>query len=252
MGLFSRKKKDKNIGAGMAELVVPVHIAIIPDGNRRWARERMLPVKAGHKEGAEIFKRVVRHAEKLGVRYITFYAFSTENWKRSETEVEALMSLMLGYLKNSEEEMGIDKGKLRIRVIGDRTALSEELQQEIARVEDETKDHTKITLNLAINYGGRDEITKAVRKIAADVKDGNLAPEDIKEETIGMNLYTGDTPDPDLLIRTSGEERISNYLLWQLAYSEFYFTEKYWPDFHEEELEEAIREYSKRQRRYGG
>ena len=252
MGLFNRGKRHIHTEAGTTDLVVPAHIAIIPDGNRRWAKEHHLPVKAGHKEGAEVFKRVVRHAEKLGVRYITFYAFSTENWRRSESEVEALMSLMLSYLVNSEEEMGLDKGKLRIRIIGERQELSEALQREINRIEEETKDHTKITLNIAINYGGRDEITQAVKSIANKVKDGEIKPEDIKEETISENLFTADSPDPDLLIRTSGEERISNYLLWQLAYSEFYFTDKYWPDFHEEELEKAIREYSKRQRRYGG
>jgi len=254
MGLFNRNNKTKK-NKGTAEgqnLVVPAHIAIIPDGNRRWAKERMLPVAAGHKEGAEVFRRMVRHAESLGVKYITFYAFSTENWKREATEVETLMKLLLNFLVNSEKELGKDKDKIRIKVIGDRTRLSEDLQREIARVEKETENNTAITANMAINYGGRDELTNGVREIAEKVKNGELNPEEITEDTVESHLYTAGTPDPDLLIRTSGEERISNYLLWQLAYTEFYFTEKNWPDFNKHDLEEAIKAYSNRHRRFGG
>ncbi len=253
MGLFNRnnKRKNKN-GTAQETLVVPAHIAIIPDGNRRWAKNKMLPVAAGHKEGAEVFRRIVRHAESLGVKYITFYAFSTENWKREDSEVETLMKLLLNFLVNSEKELGKDKDKIRIKVIGDRTRLSEDLQREIARVEKETESNTAIVANMAINYGGRDELTHSVRAIAKQVQEGILNPEDITEETVEGNLYTAGTPDPDLLIRTSGEERISNYLLWQLAYTEFHFSKKLWPDFNEQDLEEAIRAYSNRHRRFGG
>ena len=254
MGLFSGRK-TKNNQKGTAEfqtLAVPAHIAIIPDGNRRWAKKRRLPVAAGHREGAEVFRRIVRHAEHLGVKYITFYAFSTENWKRDDAEVETLMRLLLNFLVNSEKELGADKDKIRIRVIGDRSRLSEEMQQEIARVEAETAANTNIVANMAINYGGRDELKACVQSIAEQVQQGAITPQNITEETISQNLYTKDTPDPDLLIRTSGEERISNYLLWQMAYTEFYFTDKLWPDFNEQDLEEAIRVYSSRQRRFGG
>lgn len=254
MGLFNFNNKRKN-NKGTAEgenLVVPAHIAIIPDGNRRWAKERRLPVAAGHKEGAEVFRRMVRHAESLGVKYITFYAFSTENWKRDDSEVETLMKLLLSFLINSEKELGKDKDKIRIKVIGDRSGLSEDLQREIARVEKETENNTAITANMAINYGGRDEIKNSVCEIAKKVKAGEINPEDITEDTVEAHLYTAGTPDPDLLIRTSGEERISNYLLWQLAYTEFHFAKKNWPDFNEQDLEEAIKAYSNRHRRFGG
>lgn len=254
MGLFRGRKMRKNTKgtAGSQGLAVPAHIAIIPDGNRRWAKKRMLPVVAGHREGAEVFRRIVRHAEHLGIKYITFYAFSTENWKRDDAEVETLMKLLLNFLLNSEKELGADKDKICIRVIGDRSRLSQQMQEEIVRVERETEDNTNIIVNMAINYGGRDELKTCVQSIARKVKDGALEPEEITEETISQNLYTKDTPDPDLLIRTSGEERISNYLLWQMAYTEFYFTHKLWPDFNERDLEEAVKVYSSRQRRFGG
>lgn len=249
---FWRSGKGKKMTADTATWAVPQHIAIIPDGNRRWAKKRMLPVKAGHREGAEVFRRIVRHAEHLGVKYITFYAFSTENWKRDASEVDALMGLLLNFLLNSEEELGKDKDKIRIRVIGRRERLSPELQQEIARVEKETENNRNIIVNMAINYGGRDELVDCVQKIAKETEQGLLTSEQIDEEVIESHLFTADTPDPDLLIRTSGEQRISNYLLWQMAYTEFYFTDKLWPDFDEKELEEAVRVYSSRQRRFGG
>ena len=254
MGLFSGRRAKKVVkgAAGSQGFAVPAHIAIIPDGNRRWAKKKMLPVAAGHREGAEVFRRIVRHAEHLGVKYITFYAFSTENWKRDDAEVETLMKLLLNFLLNSEKELGADKDKICIKVIGDRSRLSRQMQDEIARVEKETQQNTNIIVNMAINYGGRDELKTCVQTIAGKVKAGELSPEAITEETISQNLYTRDTPDPDLLIRTSGEERISNYLLWQMAYTEFYFTNKLWPDFNEKDLEEAVQVYSSRQRRFGG
>lgn len=254
MGLFSGKKTNKGIKgtAGSQDFAVPVHIAIIPDGNRRWAKKRMLPVAAGHREGAEVFRRIVRHAEHLGVKYITFYAFSTENWKRDDAEVETLMKLLLNFLLNSEKELGADKDKICIKVIGDRSRLSQQMQDEITRVEKETEQNTNIIVNMAINYGGRDELKYCIQSIARQVQEGVFCPDDITEETISQNLYTKDTPDPDLLIRTSGEERISNYLLWQMAYTEFYFTKKLWPDFNEKDLEDAVHVYSSRQRRFGG
>lgn len=249
---FWRSGKNKRAAAESEPLTVPQHIAIIPDGNRRWARKRMLPVKAGHREGAEVFRRIVRHAEHLGVKYITFYAFSTENWKREPSEVDALMGLLLRFLLNSEEELGKDKDKIRIRVIGKREQLSQELQREIARVEKETENNKNIIVNMAINYGGRDELVSCVQSVSREIEQGRLKPEQVDEAVITSHLYTADTPDPDLLIRTSGEQRISNYLLWQMAYTEFYFSEKLWPDFDEKALEEAIRVYSGRQRRFGG
>ena len=257
MGLFHSRgnrinRNGENGAAGSQSLAVPCHIAIIPDGNRRWAKKRMLPVSAGHREGAEVFRRIVRHAEHLGVKYITFYAFSTENWKRGDSEVETLMKLLLNFLLNSEKELGADKDKICIHVIGDRSRLSRQMQEEIARVEKETAHNTNIIVNMAINYGGRDEIRQCIQKIADRVKTGQLSPEDITEQVISDHLYTKGTPDPDLLIRTSGEERISNYLLWQMAYTEFYFTHKLWPDFNEKDLEEAVHVYSSRQRRFGG
>ena len=250
--VFRKTGGNKKNKTETETLTVPRHIAIIPDGNRRWAKKRMLPVKAGHREGAEVFRRIVRHAEHLGVKYITFYAFSTENWKRDASEVDALMGLLLRFLLNSEEELGKDKDKIRIRVIGKREQLSPELQREIARVEKETENNTNIIVNMAINYGGRDELVNCVRTISQEIKQGVLTPEKIDEKVIEAHLYTAETPDPDLLIRTSGEQRISNYLLWQMAYTEFYFSDKLWPDFDEKALEEAVRVYSSRQRRFGG
>lgn len=246
------KKKEVTSSEKIENLIIPEHIAIIPDGNRRWAKAKKLPVSVGHKTGADMFKKVVKYSGDIGVKYITFYAFSTENWKRDESEVKTLMSMLLNFLNNSNEELGKDKNKIRIKVIGDRTKLSAELNEGIDKIEAETKNNSNITVNIAINYGGRAEITDCVKKIAEDVKSGNLSIDDITEEIIGENLYTAGTPEPDLLIRTSGELRISNYLLWQLAYTEFYFADVNWPDFDSNELDKAILAYNKRQRRYGG
>lgn len=229
---------------------VPTHIAIIPDGNRRWAKLHHVPTKVGHREGAYTFKRMVKAADRYGVKYITFYAFSTENWSREQTEVDALMELMLGFLQNAEKEIGGDN--VIIKVIGDRTRLSSQLQQEIERVERLTATNTGLTLFLGINYGGRSELVHSVKTIAQKVVDGSLSVEQIQESTIAENLYTGGYPDPDLLIRTSKEERISNFLLYQLAYTEFYFTDVLWPDFNEDEFQKALLCYQERQRRFGG
>ena len=233
-------------------LNVPHHIAVIPDGNRRWARERGLAPIFGHKEGVETYKKLLENAADLGVSYVTFYAFSTENWKRNEAEVEGLMSLLAFQLKNFNKILGKNREKIRFKVIGNRQGLSSSLQKAIVKMEEETKNNTALTAVIAINYGGRDEILHSVKSIVSDVNNGFIDFDNIDEETISNYLYTGNIPDPDLLIRTSGEERISNFLLWQLAYTEFYFDKCWWPDFSSENLLEAIRVFSKRQRRYGG
>ncbi len=228
------------------------HIAIIPDGNRRWAKKRALPVAAGHKAGAKQFKNIVKACWKRGIKYVTFYAFSTENWKREQNEVDALMKLLGTFLTNYKEELGEDGDKIRIHVIGDRSKLSEKLNEEIDIVEKATGENDGIIVNIAINYGSRDEILNAVRSLSEKVATGELKSGDINEEIFSNALYTGNVPDPDLLIRTSGELRISNFVLWQLAYSELYFADCYWPDFDEKELDKAIAAFNERKRRFGG
>jgi len=242
--LFKKKEKSEE------KLNVPTHIAIIPDGSRRWARKRSLPIKAGHKEGAETFRKVVEAAANMGIKYVTFYAFSTENWSRSKEEVDTLMEMLLAFLKNAEKELG--GNSVQIKVIGRRAELSEELRREIIRVEKITSKNSNIIVNIAINYGGREEILSGVKSIAEKVRKGELNPQSITEEDISSSLYTKDSPDPDLLIRTSGENRISNFLLWQFAYTEIYFTDVLWPDFSKEHLKAAVEEYGKRNRRFGG
>ena len=242
--------QQTEIQDGGAPTMVPRHIAVIPDGNRRWAQKRGLPTVAGHKEGVENFRRLLAACADRGIRYVSFYAFSTENWKRSEQEVQGLMRLMLQYLRNFDKVMGKHKNKVRFLIAGERSQLSKELQEGIEIMERETANNTDLTAVICINYGGRDEIVHGVRKLASQVAEGTLKPEDITEAHVGASLYT-DLPDPDLLIRTSGEERISNFMLWQLAYAEFYFTPALWPDFSEEELDQAIDTYNKRQRRFG-
>lgn len=233
----------------MEEKNMPKHIAIIMDGNRRWAKARNLPIKAGHKAGAETLKKVVRYANKIGIKYMTVYAFSTENWKRSAEEVSALMLLLENYLNDFTKEA--DTENIVIRVLGDLTPLSENLRDGIKRAIERTKDNTGIIFNIALNYGGRNEITNAVKEIAKQVKEGKLNIEDITEETVSNNLYTKNIPDPDLLIRTSGEIRLSGFLPWQSVYSEFLFIDKLWPDFSEKDLDEAIKVYEKRNRKFG-
>ena len=234
----------------MEETNLPKHIAIIMDGNRRWAKLRNLDPRLGHKKGAETLENIVKYCNKIGIKYLTVYAFSTENWKRSKEEVGALMMLLQNYLDDFSKRANTDN--IRIKMLGDRDGLSKGLLKSMDNAIERTKDNTGVTFNVAFNYGGRDEIIKAVRKIAVDVKEDKLDVEDINEELISNNLYTGGMPDPDLMIRTSGEIRLSNFLPWQLVYSEFYFTDKLWPDFTNEDLDEAIDEYNRRNRKFGG
>ena len=228
---------------------MPKHIAIIMDGNRRWAREKGLDPKIGHKEGAKTLEKIVRYANKIGLGYITVYAFSTENWKRAEDEVGALMLLLQNYLDDYSKRA--DTENIKVKVLGDISVLSSGMQKSINNCMERTKDNTGVTFNIALNYGGRDEIIKAVKQISREVKEGKIDIEQINEQTISNNLYTAGQPDPDLLIRTSGELRTSNFLPWQIVYSEFVFVEKNWPDFEEKDLDEAIEIYQKRNRKFG-
>ena len=229
---------------------MPKHIAIIMDGNRRWAREKRLDPKQGHREGAKTLEKIVRYANKIGLEYITVYAFSTENWKRSEDEVGALMILLQKYLDDYSKRAYTEN--IKVKVLGDITRLSEGMQKSIKKCMERTKNNTGVVFNIALNYGSRNEIVSAVKNIAYEVKNGNINVEDITEDTISNNLYTAGEPDPDLLIRTSGELRLSNFLLWQLAYTEFLFVDKHWPDFSEEDIDMAIEVFQKRNRKFGG
>ena len=229
---------------------IPQHIAIILDGNGRWAKAKGMPRNYGHTAGAKNVETVCQAAHDLGVKYVTMYAFSTENWNRPEGEVEALMKLLESYLKNCIKTA--DKNNMRVRVIGDTTRLSERFQERIRELEAASAKNDGLNLQIAINYGSRDEMTRAMRRMSEDVAAGKRKPEEITESVFEEYLDTAGIPDPDLLIRTSGELRLSNFLLWQLAYSEFYFTDVPWPDFHKEELERAIEAYNKRDRRCGG
>ncbi len=234
----------------MKEKIMPKHIAIIMDGNRRWAKERGLDPKLGHKEGADNLKRIAKYANKIGIQYLTVYAFSTENWKRTKEEVGALMVLLQKYVEDFLNDTS--KNNIRIKILGDITRLDEGLQKSIQKIVEATANCTGLTLNIAFNYGGRDEIVKAVKKIAKQVQDKEISIEDINEDLVSNSLYTAGQPEPDLLIRPGGEQRISNYLLWQLAYTEFLFIPKYWPDFSEEDLDEAIQIFENRNRKFGG
>ena len=228
---------------------VPQHVAIILDGNGRWAKRRGMPRNYGHVQGAKNVEVICRAAHDMGIKYLTVYAFSTENWKRPQDEVDALMKLLNQYMKNCQKTA--KKNNMKVRVIGDKSGLSEPIQRDIAALEEATKEYDGLNFTIALNYGGRDELTRAVRKIARAVKDGEIDPGDITEELITKYLDTAGLPDPDLMIRTSYELRISNYLLWQLAYAEFYFTEVPWPDFDEKELQKAVEAYQQRDRRLG-
>ncbi|SDB44455.1 undecaprenyl diphosphate synthase [Ruminococcaceae bacterium FB2012] len=228
---------------------MPVHVGVIMDGNGRWAKKRGLPRKFGHREGAKTFRKIVRHAKAIGIKYITFYAFSTENWKRPDDEVQSIMKLFEKYLDELDDFL---KEHVRIRFIGDRSMLTETLQAKMKRSEELSKDYDLMTLILAINYGGRDEITNAVKLIAEDVKAGNIEPSEIDENLIQSRLYTAEIPDVDLIIRPSGEQRLSNFLIWQSAYAEYYFTDILWPDFSKKDLEKAVEVYRDRHRRFGG
>lgn len=228
---------------------IPKHVAIILDGNGRWAKSKGMPRNYGHTMGAKNVETVCQAADELGIKYLTLYAFSTENWNRPENEVNALMTLLESYLKNCIRTA--DKNNMRVRMIGDASRLSEKFQKRIAELEEASRDNTGLNLTIAINYGSRNEMIRAMKKMADDRDHGVISKDDIGEELFASYLDTKELPDPDLLIRTSGEQRLSNYLLWQLAYSEFYFTDVPWPDFHKAELEEAVRAYNNRDRRFG-
>ncbi len=236
MSLFKKKTAERNL---------PQHIAIIMDGNGRWAKNRKMPRSAGHIAGAKTFKNIARYCNKIGLKYLTVYAFSTENWKRPKQEVDGIMNLLRDYLKDAEN---FKDENIRVRFIGDRTPLDDDIKELMAKNESDSRNATGLTLYIAINYGGRDEITHAVREI---VKEG-IDSQDITEDVISSHLYTKDCPDPDFIIRPSGEYRLSNYLIWQSAYAEYWFSDILWPDFTQKHLEKAIEDYNKRNRRFGG
>lgn len=225
------------------------HIAIIMDGNGRWAVKHNLPRTAGHKKGAEVVMDIAKAAKNIGVKYLTIYAFSTENWKRPQSEVNALMNLLRQYLSRDFEKL--DKENIRIRFIGERDMLADDIVLKMNELENLTKNNTAATLVIALSYGSRAEIVHGVRALGMKIKKGEISPEDVDEKTISEALYTKDIPDPDILIRTSGEQRLSNYLLWQLAYAEFFFTPTLWPDFTATELKQIMETYQTRERRYG-
>lgn len=242
MHLFKRKKQT--------ERRVPTHIAIIMDGNGRWAKKRGLPRTAGHAVGAETFRKIANYAKSIGLTYLTVYAFSTENWKRSEQEVAAIMELLEKYLREAIRDM--DKNKVKFFFFGDLTRLSPELQQEAQEAMERSKKYAGVQVNFCLNYGARDEIVRAARAFAEQCVSGAAKPEELTEDQFSELLYSAGVPDPDLIIRPSGELRTSNFLLWQSAYSEYYFTDTLWPDFSEKDMEKAIEAYNLRNRRYGG
>ena len=229
---------------------MPQHVAIILDGNGRWAKAKGMPRNYGHAQGSKNVERICEEAWRMGIKYLTVYAFSTENWNRPQDEVDALMKLLRNYMKTCLKTA--EKNDMKIRVIGDKTKLDDDIRTRIAELEEATKNNGGLNFQIAINYGSRDEITRAVRNLAKDCAEGKVNADEINERVIESYLDTHDIPDPDLLIRTSGEQRLSNYLLWQLAYTEFYFTDVPWPDFSKEELLKAVEQYNKRDRRYGG
>ena len=254
MGIFDRLtgRGPRASGEERKDRPVPRHIAVIMDGNGRWAKKRGLPRKAGHKVGAETFRTIATYCKDIGVKYFTVYAFSTENWKRPQDEVDALMNLFRTYLKEAAETM-VARG-VAVRVLGDLSVLPADIQRQIDEVHAlaDTLGEDAATASLCINYGGRDEIKNAVRALAHDVQAGRLRPEDITEDTISAHLYTAHMPDPDLIIRPSGEVRTSNFLLWQSAYSEYYFTDVLWPGFSTKDMDAAIDDFNRRSRRFGG
>ena len=242
------KSKNEELEIDMER--VPQHIAIIMDGNGRWAKKRGLPRKMGHKAGADTLEKVSRAAQDLGVKHLTVYAFSTENWSRPQNEVDALMKLLRNYMKTCLKTAA--KNDMKIRVIGDIEPLDADIKSRIRELEEATANNGGLNFTIALNYGSRDEMTRAARKLAKDCVAGKVNPDMIDESVFNSYLDTNDIPDPDLMIRTSGEQRLSNYLLWQLAYSEFYFTDVPWPEFTKEELIKAVEEYNRRHRRFGG
>ena len=229
---------------------IPQHIAIILDGNGRWAKKKGMPRNYGHAEGSKNVERICEDAYKMGVKYLTVYAFSTENWKRPKDEVAALMNLLRNYMKTCLKTA--EKNRMRVRVLGDKSGLDDDIRTRIAELEEATKNNDGLNFQIALNYGSRDEMVRAMKKMCFDCKEGKIETEQINETLFASYLDTHDIPDPDLMIRTSGEQRLSNYLLWQLAYAEFYFTDVLWPDFTKEELAKAIEYYNGRDRRFGG
>lgn len=237
--MFFRKNKKSE------ERILPRHIAIIMDGNGRWAKRRSLPRSAGHAAGSKTFKTIARYCNKIGIKYLTVYAFSTENWKRPKAEVDNIMNILRDYLKDTDS---FKEENIKLEFIGDRTPLADDIKELMLKAEADSADATGLHLNIALNYGGRDEIVHAVRQI---VKEG-ISPDKINEETISSRLYTAGQPDPDFIIRPSGEYRLSNYLIWQSAYAEYWFSDVLWPDFSPRDLEKALDDFSKRNRRFGG
>lgn len=229
---------------------IPQHVAIILDGNGRWAKKRGMPRNYGHAQGSKNVERICEDAYKMGIKYLTVYAFSTENWARPRDEVDALMKLLRNYMKTCLKTA--EKNRMKVRVIGELGKLDDDIRSRIFELQEASKDNDGLNFTIAINYGSRDELARAARKIAEDVQKQKIRTEDIDQELFGSYLDTAGIPDPDLLIRTSGEQRLSNFLLWQLAYTEFYFTDTAWPDFTKEELMQAIEKYNSRDRRYGG
>jgi len=228
---------------------IPTHVAIILDGNGRWAKKRLMPRNYGHSQGSKVVEKICEDAYNIGIKYLTVYAFSTENWKRPKDEVDALMKLLNNYLDTSIKTS--KKNNMRVRIIGDKSGLSDGIQTKIKALEEASKENTGLNFQVAINYGSRDEIIRAVKALSQDLKEDRLAVEDIDEGVFSRYLDTGDIPDPDLMIRTSGEQRLSNFLLWQQAYTEFYFTDVLWPDFTKDELIKAVEYYSERKRNFG-
>lgn len=245
---FLKQRRQEKLLTEIDMENLPRHVGLIMDGNGRWARRRGLPRSAGHSAGAKVLKTITEFASDMGIRYVTAYAFSTENWKRPKEEVDALMDLLLEYLKDKKL---LEGNQVRLQFIGDRSMLTDEIREQMAIAEEESKDRTRTTLYLAINYGGQQEITRAVQSLCYKVQGGELSPEDITENLIGEQLYTA-VPDVDLIIRPSGEYRLSNFLLWQSAYSEFWFSHICWPDFTTEHFTQAILDYQNRNRRFGG
>jgi len=247
---FFKDKKNEKENIALSEIELPEHIGIIMDGNGRWAKKRNLPRSAGHTAGAKNFRTITKYCSSIGIKYLTVYAFSTENWKRPADEVNALMSLFKSYLEEAIRDFKDED--IVVRFIGDKSAFSEDLQQLIDENESMSASRTGMVLNIAMNYGSRDEIVRAVKNIAADALAGKISVDDINNQLISDNLYTAGQPDPDLVIRPSGEHRISNFLLWQSAYTEYVVMDVLWPDFTKEMLDNAIIEYAKRNRRFGG
>lgn len=247
---IGKSQKETEELTDISQIELPKHVGIIMDGNGRWAKKRGLPRSAGHKAGANNFRTITRYCSDIGIKYLTVYAFSTENWKRPSDEVSALMSLFKSYLNEALTDFKDDS--IVVKFIGDKTGFNSELQELIRENEEESANRDGMILNIAMNYGSRGEITMAVKKIAEKVKSGELSVEDITEQTVSDNLYTAFQPDPDLVIRPSGEYRISNFLLWQSAYTEYVIMDKLWPDFTKEDMNRALLEFANRNRRYGG